>query len=349
MNHSSSRNPRLPFVLLALATTLLLAGTCLAQGTFVSFDGPNAGTQLYHGTFPVAISPWGGVLLTTIGDNGVSGAYVRHPNGSYLQIQPPPGGSRPSVAGMNASGQVAGAFWDSQNNELGFIRNADGTYITLDPPGSNGRTTIAGINDKGQVTGNAVVNGTATPFFWDPANPATYVTFTVSGATSVSAVAINNSAQIAGSYGTSNFQTYGYLRKSDGTISSFIIAGNSDLQVSAMNDWGTIVGDSFDSNNSSGDAYLRYSGGGRKYIVGDSHGAVMPAAISDKGILVGTDFGGDTSYGNAFSADRSLTLTLIPVPFTAQGSTANGVNRAGQIVGTYIDANGASHGWIYLP
>jgi hypothetical protein len=32
-----------------------------------------------------------------------------------------------------------------------------------------------------------------------------------------------------------------------------------------------------------------------------------------------------------------------------QGSTANGVNSAGQIVGTYIDANGASHGWIYLP
>ena len=43
----------------------------------------------------------------TIGDDGVAGAYVRRPNGSYLQIQPPPGGSYPSVAGINASGQVA--------------------------------------------------------------------------------------------------------------------------------------------------------------------------------------------------------------------------------------------------
>jgi uncharacterized membrane protein len=343
---SSCRNVRLPFLFLTLATTVLTAGTGHAQGTFVSFDGPHAGTQQYHGTFPVAISPWGGVVLMTIGDDGVAGAYVRRPNGSYLQIQPPPGGSYPSVAGINARGQVAGAYWDSQNNELGFIRNADGTYVTVDPPGSNGQTTIAGINDRGQVAGNAEVNGAATPFFWEPGN---YVTFSVPGGTYPRAVAINNDGQIAGSYGTSNYQSYGFLRKSDGTLSSFIIAGNSSLQVNAMNNWGTIVGSSFDSNGSAGDTFLRYAGGGQKYIYGDSHGAVMPAAISDKGIVVGTDFGGDTSYGNAFSADRNLTLTLIPVPFTAQGSTANGVNKAGQIVGTYIDANGASHGWIYLP
>jgi hypothetical protein len=345
MNRPRSCRSLLLFVLTA---AFLSAGTCLAQGTFVSFDGPNAGTQQYHGTFPAAINPWGGVLLMTIADNGVAGAYVRHPNGTYLQIQPPPGGSYPSVASFNASGQVAGAFWDSKNNELGFIRNADGTYVTLDPPGSNGRTTIVGINDKGQVAGNAEVDGSPTPFFWDPAQPGTYVTFSVPGGTDPGAVAINSKGQIAGSYSTST-QTYGFLRDSDGTISSFIIPGNSDLHVNALNKWGTVVGSSFDSNNSSSDLYKRFSGGGIKTVFGSSHGAIGPAAINDMGIVVGTDFGGDTQYGNAFSLDRSLTLTLIPVPFTAQGTTANGVSNAGQIVGTYIDANGASHGWIYLP
>jgi hypothetical protein len=88
-----------------------------------------------------------------------------------------------------------------------------------------------------------------------------------------------------------------FLRKSDGTLSSFIIAGNSNLQVNAMNNWSTIVGSSFDSNNSSSDLYKRFSGGGIKSVFGSSHGAIGPAAINDKGIVVGTDFGGDTQYG----------------------------------------------------
>jgi probable HAF family extracellular repeat protein len=138
------------------------------------------------------------------------------------------------------------------------------------------------------------------------------------------------------------------LRNSDGSISSFTIVGFSILQLNAMNNWGTTIGSFLDANPTT-DLYLRYSGGGKKYIFGSSHGAVEPAAINDNGIVVGTDHEGDNFYGNAFSLDRSLTLTLIPVPFTAQGTTANAINNAGQIVGTYIDANGARHGWIYLP
>jgi uncharacterized membrane protein len=317
----------------------------------VSFDGPNAGTQQYHGTFPVAIGRWGGVLLMTIGDNGVAGAYVRHPNGSYLQIQPPPGGSGASVAGINASGQVAGAYWDSQNNEVGFIRNTDGTYVTLNPPGSNG-TTVAGINDKGQVAGNAsIAGGTGTPFFWDPAQPSTYVTFSVPGGTHPYAVAINASGQIAGSYAIGCCQTNGFLRNTDGTTSTFTLPplAYANLQINTMNKWGTILCSFFDENGSDSAVLLRYSGGGKKYVFGNSHGGLNPAAISDKGVVVGTDFPGDVSYGNAFSIDRTLHETLIPIPFTSQGSTANAVNNVGQMTGTYIDANGASHGWIYLP
>lgn len=285
----------------------------------------------------------------TTGDNGVAGAYVRHPNGTYLQILPPPGGSSVSVAGFNASGQVAGTYWDSQTYGRGFIRNADGTYVTLDPPGSNGLTNIAGINDKGQVAGNAVVNGATTLFFWDPAQPGNYVTFSVPGAIYPVAVAINNDGKIAGWYYTSTGEGHGFLRRSDGTISSFIITGKTNLQATAMNKWGTIVGVSFYSNDSATDTFLRYAGGGQKSVLGSSHGAIGPAAINDMGIVVGTEFGGGALYGNAFSVDRSLTLTLIPVPFTAQGTTADAVNDAGQIVGTYIDVNGASHGWIFLP
>jgi hypothetical protein len=84
----SYRLPSLLIFLLAIA--LLFARTCLAQGTFVSFDGPRAGTQS-GGTFPSVISRLGGIGLATIDDNGITRAYVRHTNGTYVQIQPPGG------------------------------------------------------------------------------------------------------------------------------------------------------------------------------------------------------------------------------------------------------------------
>src|SRR5256885_5034011 len=86
---SSSRRNLLRSIFI-LTAALLISGTCLAQGTFVSFDGPNAGVKGGNGTFPTAINRLGGIALVAIDDNDTSRAYVRHHgNGSYLQIQPP--------------------------------------------------------------------------------------------------------------------------------------------------------------------------------------------------------------------------------------------------------------------
>jgi len=294
----------------------------------------------------------GGIALVTIDDSGTTRAYVRHHrNGTYLQVQPP-NALATYISGLNSQGQVAGSFINTSRQTVGYVRNVDGTYVILNPPGSTGLTNVVGINEAGQVAGNAFINGTQTPFFWDPAQPDNYVTFSVPGGTSPSATAINASGQIAGDSNDSKNQTFGFLRQTDGTFSTFTLAPYLAVPyfiVGPMNKWGTILGGFFDSNGSDSALFLRYYGGGQKYVFGSSHGGLDPTAINDNGIVVGTDFPGDTTYGNAFSVDRSLTEKLIPVPFTAQGSTANAVNNAGQIVGTYIDANGASHGWIYLP
>jgi len=348
MNCSSLLRSPLRSVL-TLIVGLTLTGACLAQGTFVSFDGPHAGSASGHGTFPVAMNRLGGVALVTFDDTGISRAFVRHhKNGTYLQILPPHTQGT-SISGLNAHGQVAGIFYNG-SGPVGYFRNVDGTYLILNPPGSDGLANVVGINEAGQVAGNAYIAGVATPFLWSPADPDNYVMFSVPGGTNPFATALNVNGQIAGVYTDSTSkQPFGFLRNADGTISTFHIVGNFQLQVNAINKWGTIVGSSFDQNDSSGDMYLRYSGGGKKTVFGSSHGSLGPAAINDNGIVVGTDFGGDTQFGNAFSVDRSLTLTLIPVPFPAQGATANAINNAGAIVGTYIDDNGASHGWIYLP
>jgi uncharacterized membrane protein len=204
MNHASScRNTRLPLVIiLTLAATFLLTGTCLAQGTFVSFDGPNAGVKAGNGTFPTAMNRLGGIALVTIDSNLTSRAYVRHHrNGSYLQIQPPNAIST-SISGLNSKGQVAGTFYTG-SQRFGYVRDVDGTYVILNPPGAIGVNNVVGINEAGQVAGTAHLGATGTPFFWDPAHPDTYVTFSVPGGAYVYATAMNDSGQIAGLYNDS--------------------------------------------------------------------------------------------------------------------------------------------------
>jgi hypothetical protein len=49
---------------------------------------------------------------------------------------------------MNASGQVAGGYQDSNNIEHGFIY-INGTYTTLTDPSAAGSTFAEAINDSG--------------------------------------------------------------------------------------------------------------------------------------------------------------------------------------------------------
>ena len=114
------------------------------------------------------------------------------------------------------------------------------------------------------------------------------------------------------------------------------------MVVAAMNNFGTITGNAFNQGVTSG--LLRYSGGGIKF-----YGAIsrrpQPAAINNHGVVVGYMFS-DGGGNAAFSADRSLTVSFIPVPFSNTATSASGINDVGQIVGTYTDSNGVSHGWL---
>ena len=209
-------------ILSSLAVTLFFtftvgaAGICVAQ-SFVSFDGPLAGTQtggLYPpGTFPVAINRWGCIGLVTVDDNGLTHAFVREPNGKYVTVHPPK--ARVTfLTGINASGQVAGSFIDYTAHEYGYIKNTDGSYTLLNPPGSTGLISVVGINDAGQVAGNAYIGSISQPFFWDPAHPNTYVVISIPGGVGTGVVAINSSGQIAGIYFDSSFPRAWLLAKS---------------------------------------------------------------------------------------------------------------------------------------
>jgi probable HAF family extracellular repeat protein len=72
-------------------------------------------------------------------------------NGSYTTLGVP--GSNNTVAnGINASGQIVGAYRDAAGNAHGFLLD-QGRYTTLDVPGTT-ETWVGGINDSGQSVGS---------------------------------------------------------------------------------------------------------------------------------------------------------------------------------------------------
>jgi hypothetical protein len=325
-----------------------VAAICCAQ-SFVSFDGPLAGTQsgslFTAGTFPVAINRWGCIGLVTVDNNGLTHSFVREPNGKYVTVHPPKA-KQTFLAGINASGQVAGSFIDYSGHEHGYVRNADGTYAQIDIAGAFSGTRVTGINDAGQVVGN-LFSGVSEAFFWDPAHPEASGPFTAPEAITTVAAAINASGQIAGVFiDNSALLNHGFLRNADATFAKFRVAGSPQMTVDAMNDFGTITGNEYNQGVTSG--FLRYSGGGIKFYGAESHGGPQPAAINNHGVVVGYMFS-DGGGNAAFSADRSLTVSFIAVPFSNAATTASSINDVGQIVGTYTDSNGVSHGWLEQP
>jgi hypothetical protein len=77
------------------------------------------------------------------------------PSGYTFTTFDVPGSTFTIAGGVNASGQVVGAYGNGGTH--GFLRSG-GSYTTLDVPGST-FTNAFGINDSGQVVGGYVAGG----------------------------------------------------------------------------------------------------------------------------------------------------------------------------------------------
>src|SRR6476469_3645625 len=75
-----------------------------------------------------------------------------------------------------------------------------------------------------------------------------FVSFDVPGAKVTFATAINASGQVAGTYMDQNYMNHGFLRQSDGTITTFDVSSQTlSISVVGMNTPGQIAGYAYDS------------------------------------------------------------------------------------------------------
>ena len=175
---------------------------------FTTIDFPGA-----RQTFAFGVNPGGkigGSYYDSNNNDTVSRGLVSHgfvdSGGRFTTIDFP--GARQTFAfGVNASGQIVGYYYDSNNNSHGFV-DSGGRFTTIDFPGA-GQTYAFGINASGQIVGGYCESvGQNCHGFLDSGGRFTTIDFP--GAAGTSANGINASGQIVGAYSDSN-SSYGFL------------------------------------------------------------------------------------------------------------------------------------------
>jgi uncharacterized membrane protein len=213
-----------------------------------------------------------------------------------------------------------------------------------------------------------------------------WVTFTPSGSIQTWPVAIGADSMIVGRYIDSQIVTHGFLRTSDGTITSFD-APDATVETwpLGLNSSGDIAGFSWGASSIEG--FLRKADGtfttfqypgsnntyarginargvivGNAIIAGSSQAFLrkpdgtfklilrgenmIAAAINKKGVIAGYSYGNDNTP--AFVRARNGEIARFAEP-NAVYTQVIAINESGEIVGNYVDSGSASHGFVREP
>lgn len=282
---------------------------------------------------------------------------------------------------IDAAGDIAGLYLDSNGATHGFERAASGAITNFDATGAGTASTqgtFALSMDPGgnYITGMFADSGNSYHGYVRAAN-GTITEFDVSGAGTgghrgTIPLSINSGGIIAGIYTTGTYQNgttfyHGFMRAANGTITTFDApgAGTNTAQgtaPSAINASGTITGTYADSSGAE-HGFIRDTSG--TFTSFDAPGAgtsgngiglksegTIPVSIDSAGDISGvyTDV---SNQHHGFVRAASGTFTTFDAPGVGaptlamlQGTIPFAIDPGGNyVVGLYADANGVFHGF----
>jgi probable HAF family extracellular repeat protein len=254
--------------------------------------------------------------------------------------------------GINASDEVVG---ETQTGEGYAMLYSGGKLVSLAPAGQS-LSFALGINKTGQVVGYyATLGYQYSAFLWTPKQPnGTSGTFAalgdkLGGTYSVGS-GINDSGQVVGAATVTNGNLHGFLYAA-GKMTDLGTFGGIDSYALAINNAGQVVGWS-DLSTQVGHAFL-YSGGKMTDL------GILPKATGTSATSINnfSEIVGIAYYGSHVTQRRAVIFnaagpvdlnTLIPSGTGWILLQANGVNDAGQIVGTGL-LNGITRAFLLTP
>jgi uncharacterized membrane protein len=249
-----------------------------------------------------------------------------------------PGATATRAFGINAVGEIVGAYTDAAGT-YGYLLS-DGEFTRIAFPGSV-QTEAWGINPQGDVIGRYRLAGDPRTFGF-LLSDGVFTDISVPGHLHTLPIKISPSGEIVGCIHDVNFlrDMRGYVQRGD-NVSLFELLP-STMHNGVARGGGTIAGISFDSATQV-HAYVLERG---IYTQFDYPGATFTQAwdVSSTGKVVGY-FNPVTSHG--FSLDGGV-LTQIDVP-GASWTRIFGINSQGAMVGTYADATNIVHGFLMRP
>jgi probable HAF family extracellular repeat protein len=258
--------------------------------------------------------------------------------GTYTQIDEPDALFGTFCSGINTAGDIIGFYTIPGNYTNGFLLSG-GTYTVINYPRVAG-TILTGINDKGMIVG---YTASGTFGFAYNRQAQTFIRISRYGLFSYTyPYAINNAGTIAGYLSE---VTSGFELVASGRGKTIAVPGAIDTDPFGISASGEVVGI---YNNGSGDL-LNFS-----FSRGQYQQLLIPGAPLAKVFGInpaGTALVGSYTPSSGVTAGflyQNNALTTLQFPGSSNTSAA-GINASGMVVGTFYDASGTSHGFLWTP
>jgi hypothetical protein len=213
--------------------------------------------------------------------------FLRNPK--YVSLDAPfagtSGGQGTEPLSINAAGEIAGVYWDSNSVEHGFILDTSGNYTSFDVP-SDTAVISAYLSENGQVAGTylgAEPNLYPGGYVMDTSGNIT--TVAVPGALYTQVYGINSNGEVAGQYYGAGGLYYGFVQAASGTITTFTVPGL--VLVSGIADNGNVYGVNLTRTTNRGWKYT--AAGVLSYYQDPDAGpsGTLPLCVSSNGEVVG--------------------------------------------------------------
>src|ERR1700692_2588169 len=124
---------RISFLIFVVFAWLVSAPWLQAQGEFITFDAPGAGTAPGQGPGPNQMTAAGTIVGNFVDSNFVTHGFVRTAQGEFATINAP-GALRTQALGMTQT-RIVGFYIDPSRVRHGYVLGPDGKFLTFDVPG----------------------------------------------------------------------------------------------------------------------------------------------------------------------------------------------------------------------